>query len=172
LLERLGRTRQIRWLGRDSRKGGEATGRWRGNPRRTGESSGEQSRATKCKTSKIRGEVRTVTLREDSGTHERCPRHGEGTGRRRWSCGSEPVSADLANQRGRGRTEGRPGLRVIRWSLPRQRTWQGLDGDCRMGMRPRRAAAELPGCAHGARRVLRAASARVREEEGERVLGS
>jgi hypothetical protein len=100
----------------------EMTRRWRGSPRRTGEHSGEQSRATKCKTGENRGGVRKVTLREDSGAHKRRQGHGENTGRRRRSYDSEPVSADRANQRGRGRTEGRPGLWVIRWSLPWQRT--------------------------------------------------
>jgi hypothetical protein len=85
------------------------TGQQRGSPRRTGEHSGEQSRATKCKTGKIRGGVRTVTLREDSGTHERRPGHGEGTSRRRRSCDNEPVNTDRANQRGRGEPRGVPG---------------------------------------------------------------
>jgi hypothetical protein len=115
-----------------------------GSPRRTGEHSDEQSRATKCKTGENRGWVRTVTLREDSGAHKWRPGHGEGTGRRQRSYGSEPVSVDRANQRGRGRTKGRPELWVIRRTLPRQHTWRGLDGDRRSGTRPRRAAVELP----------------------------
>jgi hypothetical protein len=44
------------------------------------EHSGEQSRATKCKTGEIRGGDRTITLREDSGTHEQRPGHSEDTG--------------------------------------------------------------------------------------------
>jgi hypothetical protein len=75
---------------------------------------------SKCRTGENKGGVRTVTLREVSGTHERRPGHGEDTGRWQQSCGSEPVSVDQANQRGRGRTEGRPELRVTRRSLPRQ----------------------------------------------------
>jgi hypothetical protein len=66
-----------------------------------------------------KGGVRTVTLREDSGAHERRPGHGKDAGQRHWNCNSEPVSVDQANQRGRGRTEVCPGLRVIRRKLPR-----------------------------------------------------
>jgi hypothetical protein len=62
----------------------------------------------------------TVTLREVSGTHERCSGHGEDVGRRRQSCVSEPVSADQAKQMGKGQIEGCPELRVTRWSLSRQ----------------------------------------------------
>jgi hypothetical protein len=47
---------------------------------------------------------------------------------------------------GEGRTEGCPGLRVTRRSLPRQQTQRGLDDDRRMGARPRRAATDLLGC--------------------------
>jgi hypothetical protein len=65
-----------------------------------------------------------VTLREVSGTHERWSGHGEGMGRRWRRCGSEPVSVDQANQRGRGRIEGCPELRVMWRSLPRQRAWR------------------------------------------------
>jgi hypothetical protein len=43
--------------------GAEAARRRRESPRRTGEHSGEQSRATKCMTGENRGGVRTVTLR-------------------------------------------------------------------------------------------------------------
>jgi hypothetical protein len=64
---------------------------------RTGEYSGEQSQASKCETGENKGGARTVTLREVSGTHERWPGHGEGTGRRRLSYDSEPVSVDQAN---------------------------------------------------------------------------
>jgi hypothetical protein len=84
-------------------------------------------------------------LREDSGAHEWRPGHGEDAGRRRRNCGSELVSADQVNHRGRGQTEGRPGLRVIRRSLLRQQTRRGLDGDGGTGARPWRAAAELLG---------------------------
>jgi hypothetical protein len=66
---------------------------------------------------------------------------------------------DREKQRGRERTEGCPGSRVMRQSSPRQQTRQGLDGDRRMGTRPRRTAAKLPRCARRAReraRVLRA----------------
>jgi hypothetical protein len=69
-----------------------------------------------------------VTLREVSGTHEQWSGHGEGTGRWRRSCGSEPVSADQANQRGKGRTKGCPEPRVMWHSLPRQRARRGLNG--------------------------------------------
>jgi hypothetical protein len=65
-----------------------------GSPRRTGEYSGEQSRASKCETGENKGRARTVILREVSGTHKRWPGHCEGMGRRRRSCGSEPVSVD------------------------------------------------------------------------------
>jgi hypothetical protein len=61
---------------------------------------------SKCRTGENKGGVRMVTLREVLGTHERRPGHGEDTGRQRRSCGSEPVSMDQANQRGRGRTRG------------------------------------------------------------------
>jgi hypothetical protein len=80
----------------------------------------------------------------------------------------EPVSMDREKQRGREQTKGCHGSRVTRRSSPRQLTRQGLDDDHRTGTRPRQTAAELPVCVRGARRVLRAASARVRRE-GERV---
>jgi hypothetical protein len=48
---------------------------------------------------------------------------------------------------GLGRTEGCPGLLTTRWNSARQRARRGLDGDRRIGARPRRAAVELPGCA-------------------------
>jgi hypothetical protein len=73
---------------------------------------------------------------------------------------------------GLGQTEGCPGLLTKRRNSPRQRARQRLHGSHRTSGGPRRAAAELPGRARSVRRVLRAASARVREEEGERVLGS
>jgi hypothetical protein len=56
---------------------------------------------------------------------------------------------------GEVRTEERPGLQSIRQILPRQRTRRWLDGDCRTGARPRRAAAELPGRARRARERAR-----------------
>jgi hypothetical protein len=65
-----------------------------GSPQRTGEVSGKQSRVSKCRTGKNKGGVRTVTLREVSGTHEQHPGHGEDMGRRRRSYDSEPVSVD------------------------------------------------------------------------------
>jgi hypothetical protein len=83
--------------------GAEAARRWRGNPRRTGEYSGEQSRATKGIPGEIRGGVRSVTLRGGSGTLERRPGHGEDTGR--W-------------QRGRERTGERG---------PRETEWEGAN---------------------------------------------
>jgi hypothetical protein len=52
---------------------------------------------------------------------------------------------------GEGRTEGRPRLRGIWRSLPRQQTRRGFNGDRRTGVRPRRAAAELRDRAHRAR---------------------
>jgi hypothetical protein len=104
----LGRTWRALLRDRDSRNEGEATRRWRGSPRRTEQHSGDQLRATKHMTGDNRGGVMTVTLREVSGTHERCPRHGEDAGRRRWSCDSELVSADQANQWGRGEPRGVP----------------------------------------------------------------
>jgi hypothetical protein len=163
-------TQQALWRGRGCNSGAEAGKRWRGSPRRTGEYSDKQSRATNGIPGEIRGEVRSVTLREGSRTHERCPEHGVDTGRRRWSCdGAEsgPVSMDREKQRGRERTEGCPGSWVTRRSSPRQQTQQGLDGDRRMGTRPRRTATELPGCTRGAMRVLRVVSARVRGKESE-----
>jgi hypothetical protein len=72
----------------------ETTRQRRGSPRWTGEHSGEQSRATKCKTEENRGEVRTVPLGKDPGAHKRHPGHGEDMGRWWRSGGSEPVSAD------------------------------------------------------------------------------
>jgi hypothetical protein len=80
--------------------GVEATRRRRESPRRTGEHSSEQSRATKCMTGEIRGEVRSVTLRGGSGTLERCTGHDKGMGRRWWGfgcTGRTPVSAEWAN---------------------------------------------------------------------------
>jgi hypothetical protein len=65
-----------------------------GSPQWTREVSGQKSRVSKCRTGKNKGGVRTVTLREVSGTHERHLGHGEDTGRRRRSCDSEPVSVD------------------------------------------------------------------------------
>jgi hypothetical protein len=65
-----------------------------GSPWQTGEHSGEQSRASKCKTGENKGGARTVTLREVSGTHERRPGHGEDTGRRWQNSSSEPASVD------------------------------------------------------------------------------
>jgi hypothetical protein len=61
---------------------------------------------------------------------------------------------------------------VTRRSLPRQQARRAANDSGGMGVRTPRTTEELLGCARGARRVLRAASARVREEEGERVLGS
>jgi hypothetical protein len=135
--------------GSGQQKRGEAAGRWRGSPRQTGEHSGEQSRASKCNTGENKGGVRTVTLRGGSGTLDRRSGHDKDAGRQRQNCGcvrKAPMSADQANQRGRGQTEGRPGLQVIRRSLPRQWTRWGLDGDRRMGARPCRAATELLRC--------------------------
>jgi hypothetical protein len=45
--------------------------------------SGEQSRATMGRPGEIRGGIRSVTLREGSGTHEQCPGHSEDKVRRR-----------------------------------------------------------------------------------------
>jgi hypothetical protein len=157
----LGRIQRILWHGRSCRNGAEATRRQRGSPRRIGGYSGEQLRATKGKPGEIRGRVRSVTLREGSGTHERRPGHGVGTGRRRRSCGEAErgqVSMDREKQRGRERTEGCPGSRVTRQSSPRQQTRQGLDGDRRTGTRPRRTAVKLPRCAHRARERERGCS--------------
>jgi hypothetical protein len=60
--------------------GAKATRRQRERPRQTREHSGEQSRVTKCLAQKIRGGVRTVTLRGGSVTLERRSGHGEGMG--------------------------------------------------------------------------------------------
>jgi hypothetical protein len=99
-------TCQALWRGQGCMNAAETTRRQRGSPRRTEEHSGEQSRAAKCKTRGNRGRVRTITLREDSGAHERRPGHDKDTGRRWRNCGGEPVSVDQANQRGRGESRG------------------------------------------------------------------
>jgi hypothetical protein len=62
-----------------------------------------------CMTGKIRGGVRTTTLRGGLGTLEWRLGHGEGTGRQRRCCGREPVSADQANESGKGESRGVPG---------------------------------------------------------------
>jgi hypothetical protein len=49
--------------------------------------------------------------------------------------GKTPVSADRANQREWGRTEGCPELLTARWNSPRQRARRGFDGDRRTGVR-------------------------------------
>jgi hypothetical protein len=144
-------TYQAFWRGKGCMNRAKTTRRRRESPWRTREHSGEQSHVTMCKTGENRGEVRTVTLREDSGGHKRSPGHDEDMGRRRWSYGNEPVSTDRANQRGRGRTEGCTGLQVIRRSLPRQRPGRGLDSDRTTGVSLRRVAAELPGHVRRAR---------------------
>jgi hypothetical protein len=59
-------------------------------------------------------------------------------------------------------------LLASRQSSPGQLTWCRPDDGCGTGLRPQRTAMELPRCAHGARRVLRCVTKRVREEE-ERV---
>jgi hypothetical protein len=67
--------------------------------------SGEQSRARKCKAGENKGRVRTVTSSGDSGAHERRLGRNEDVGRQRRlsDCArTTPVSADQANQRGRG----------------------------------------------------------------------
>jgi hypothetical protein len=113
-----------------------------GNSADRGHSS-EQSWARKCKARENKGSVMMFTSSGDSGTHERRLRHGEDTGRRRRLSGcarNALVSTDQANQWGRGRTEGRFRLRVIRQSLPRQQTRRGLDGDRKMAAEPWRAA--------------------------------
>jgi hypothetical protein len=94
------------WMGLRRPSGG-------GESSTTGEYSNEQSRASKYETGGNKGGARTFTLREVSGVHERWPGRGEGTGRRWWSCGSEPMSVDQANQRWKGRTERCPELRVM-----------------------------------------------------------
>jgi hypothetical protein len=87
----------------------EAARLWRGSPRRIVKHSGEQSCAAMCMTGKIRGGVRTTTLRGGLGTLEWRLGHGEGTGRQRRCCGREPVSADQANESGKGESRGVPG---------------------------------------------------------------
>jgi hypothetical protein len=59
--------------------GAEATRWWKGSPRWTREHFGEQSCVAKCMIGESTGGVRSVTLREGSGTLERCPGHNEGT---------------------------------------------------------------------------------------------
>jgi hypothetical protein len=109
----MGKTGRTLWWGQVSRKWGEAAGRQRESPRRTREHSGEQSRASKCKTGENKGGVRMVTMRGGSGTLERRPGHGEDAGRWRRNYGGVRkalVSMDQANQRGRGRTKQCPRL--------------------------------------------------------------
>jgi hypothetical protein len=77
------------------------------------------------------------------------------------------MSVDQEKQKGRERTEGCPWSRVAGRSSPRQQARRGLDGVCRTSTKPRRTTMELPGCVRGARRVLGAASARVRGKESE-----
>jgi hypothetical protein len=125
--------------------GAETTGRWRGSPRRTGEHSGEQSRATKCKTGEIRGRVRSVTLRGGSGILERRQGRGKGASRRWRSYDREPVSVDQANQRNWGQIGICPTLLAMRRSLPRQRARQRLNGGHGTRGGPQRMAVELPG---------------------------
>jgi hypothetical protein len=98
-----------------------------GSPQWIAEYSSEQSRAGTCETGENKGGARTVTLREVPGTHEQWSGHGEGTGRRWRSYGSEPVSVDQANQRGKGRTKGCPEMWVMWRSLPRERARRGLN---------------------------------------------
>jgi hypothetical protein len=95
-----------------------------------------------------------LTSSTNSGALERRQGCREMSGRRRWGFGcteSTPVSADRANTRSWGQTEGCPGFLVIRRSLPRQLTRWGLDGDRRTGARPQREAAELHGRAQSKR---------------------
>ena len=73
MLERLEMTYQAFWRGKGCMNRAKTTRRRRESPWRTREHSGEQSHVTKCKTGENRGEVRTVTLREDSGGHKRSP---------------------------------------------------------------------------------------------------
>jgi hypothetical protein len=64
--------------------------------------------------------------------HELRLGHGEDEGQRRrlFGCArSAPVSTDRTNQRGKGRTEGCPELRVMRQNLPRERARQGLNNN-------------------------------------------
>jgi hypothetical protein len=61
----------------------------------------------------------------------------------------------LGEPEGLGRTEGCPELLTARRNSPRQRARRWLDGDRRTGARPRRAAAELPRRARGARERAR-----------------
>jgi hypothetical protein len=77
--------------------GAEAGRHRRGSPRRTGECSSEQSRATKGISGENRGGVRLVTLRKGLETHERHAGHNEVPGRWWQSYGGaerEPVSVD------------------------------------------------------------------------------
>jgi hypothetical protein len=88
------------------------------------------------------------------------------------------LHGENAGERGPGEPEGLGANRKMspllakRCSSPRQRARQRLNDGHRMGGGPRRTTVELPRCARGARRVPRAVSARVREEEGEWALGS
>jgi hypothetical protein len=77
------------------------------------------------------------------------------------------VSANSERQRGKGRTEGCPELLAPRWSSLGQQTCRGPDDGRGTGPKPRRTEVKLTGCARGARRVLGAASARMREEESD-----
>ena len=66
-----------------------------------------------------------------------------------------PVSADEANQRGKGQTEGCPELRVMWRTLPRQRTRQGLNGGRGMVVVFDERRRSLPGCMCRAREGAR-----------------
>jgi hypothetical protein len=99
-----------------------------GSSQRAREYSGEQSRAGNCDTGGNKGGARTITLKGVPGTHERKLGRSEDAGQRRWLSGctrSAPVSADQAHQRRKRRIKGHPKLRVMRRSLPRERTRRG-----------------------------------------------
>ena len=62
-----------------------------------------------------------------------------------WLHGEVSGERGLGEPEGLGRTEGCPELLMTRPNSPRQRAWRRLDNDRRMSVKPRRAAAELPG---------------------------
>jgi hypothetical protein len=134
--------------------------------------SGEQLCEDQGDKQRNRGAWRLLTSRGNTRASGQRQGRRDASGRRWWSSnctGRTLVSADRANQRGWGRTEGCPGLLTMRRNSPRQRAQRGLDDDRRMGARPRRAAMELPGRAE--RERGRECSAGGATERGECVSG-
>jgi hypothetical protein len=117
-----------------------------GDPTAARTYSGEQSCEDQGSKQRNRGAGRLLTSRGNTGAPGQRRGRRDASGRR-WrssNCtGRTPVSANQANQKGWGRTEGCPALLTTRQNSPRQQVRRGLDDDHRMGARPRRAAVEL-----------------------------